>query len=87
MQVQTVLYRLWLDDTYANYGGELHLKDWYNNPKVLFNPLVFNALIRHFITGPIQNFDENVADSVSFLDFELHRLSPKFKMIGTSLLV
>uniref|UniRef100_A0A0P5PNQ9 Chorion peroxidase n=1 Tax=Daphnia magna TaxID=35525 RepID=A0A0P5PNQ9_9CRUS len=55
---------LWLDDTYANYGGELYLKDWYNNPKVLFDPIVFNALIRHSITGTAQNFDENVVDAV-----------------------
>lgn len=62
-------YRLWLDDTYANYGGELYLKDWYNNPKVLFDPIVFNALIRHSITGTAQNFDENVVDAVTSLQF------------------
>jgi hypothetical protein len=58
-------YRLWLDDTYSHYGGELYLKDWFNNPKVLFDPVIFNALLRHFITGTAQNFDENVADAVN----------------------
>jgi len=58
---------LWLDDTYSHYGGELYLKDWFNNPKVLFDPVIFNALLRHFITGTAQNFDENVADAVTSL--------------------
>ena len=64
-KISLLLNRLWLDDTYSNYGGELYLKDWYNNPKILFDPVIFNALLRHFITGTAQNFDENVVDAVN----------------------
>ena len=56
---------LWMDDTYSVYGGVLHLKDWYNNPSVLRNPNIFNALIRNFMTEYSQNFDYNIADGVN----------------------
>jgi len=55
---------LWLDDTYSVYGGELHLKDWFNNPTILLRGGLVDALIRHFITGTSQNFDYNVAEAV-----------------------
>jgi hypothetical protein len=57
-------HRLWLDDTYSVYGGELHLKDWFNNPTILLRGGLVDALIRHFITGTSQNFDYNVAEAV-----------------------
>ncbi len=53
-----------MDDAYSVYGGELFLKDWFNNPSILNQPAVLNAMIRHFITGSAQNFDYNVAEAV-----------------------
>ena len=57
-------HRLWLDDTYSVYGGELHLKDWFNNPTILLRGGLVDALVRHFMTGTSQNFDYSVADAV-----------------------
>lgn len=71
-RLTSFIHRLWLDDTYSNYGGEFHLKDWYNNPRPLFDPIIFNALLRHFITGTAQNFDENVVDAVRLARLILH---------------
>ena len=56
---------LWVDDTYSKYGGKLHLKDWFNNPKILLDPVLLNAMIRNFITKPAQNVDTHVAEAVS----------------------
>ena len=45
------------------------MKDWYNNPRILLEPPIFNALIRHLITGTTQNFDDNVVDAVSLVSW------------------
>jgi len=76
---------LWVDDTYSKYGGKLHLKDWFNNPKILLDPVLLNAMIRNFITKPAQNVDTHVAEAVHHFLFKPPHLSWGLDLVSINL--